>query len=169
MPLWRRGETAERSERELAFAMFQQKASELAKARLVGAAPCSHPDCTSQTAASCAYVDRRAQRCPTAWCLEHQQVVGGEAYCPRHAETLRAVGVDIPVAARPDWDNPAPALVAWMFRDLHDRVVELLDAAADYAAGEHVLVDENARSLRSDTGRRWLQGWKLQDSTACWA
>lgn len=161
MPFWKRDRAVlEASELDLARHAF-------AVAAEAGQQPCSEAGCPREDAVLCSYMDRRGRRCGTAVCPEHGQVVDGQVHCQVHADTVRAVGqVTGDSTLRPDVDNPAPLLVSWVARDLHDRLREMLDASVAPTSTEHVLVDENVSSVRAfDGSRRWEQAWKIVSHT----
>jgi len=93
-------------------------------------------------------------------------MIDGRSHCLLHAGTVRAIGAVGGDAHRPDVDNPAPSLVSWVARDLHDRVRELLDENVHAADSERVLVDEAVSPFRATDGsRRWEQAWKIVHHT----
>ncbi len=149
-----------KSEWELARQSFAAS-SRIARETIAGDSLCSQAGCHRTDAVRCAYVDRREQLCLATACPAHQVVQHGRANSPQHAATLVAVGLDAPLAARPDLDNAAPALVSWMFRDLHDPVTAVMEELARYEEGETITVDALARVSHTEEGRRWSQGWRL--------
>jgi hypothetical protein len=159
MPLWSRSRSA-KSEWSVARESFASR-EPASPAGVTGDRSCSQAECHRTDAVQCAYVDRRMRPCSSAVCPGHQTLQRGNAFCARHAATLAAVGIDAPLEARPDIDNSAPALVSWMFRDLHDPVVAVMEAVVDYAGGEAIAIDDLARLVRTPDGRRWSQGWRL--------
>lgn len=157
MPLWKRARSGS-AELDLARRSFEPKS-------VIGDLQCMSRDCPRLDAALCAYEDRRGTGCETAVCPIHQVMFGDHAYCRPHAATLSAIG-DVPQSARPDVDNLAPALVTWVFRDLHDRMVAMLDPLVNRSRGETLVIDPTARSLRGADGSwRWNQGWRINSPT----
>lgn len=133
---------------------------------VIGDRPCSHPGCANQMGAPCAYEDRRGDLCETAWCPEHQTVIGGKAYCRRHASTVQALGeAQLGSGPVPDIDNRAPSLVNWVTDHLDERVTALLRAHATPGSNEQVTTSAVRLVRPPDGGRRWERGWKLYDHT----
>lgn len=155
MPFWKRC----RSELDLAREAF---AGNRAGEGVTGDLPCTEPGCGREDAVRCVYMDRRGRSCRSAVCPEHQHPVDGEVHCRLHADTVRAVGQLGNEQLRPDVDNPAPLLVSWTARDLHDRLREMLDRSLATDSSERILVDDNVTPIRAvDGSRRWEQAWKI--------
>lgn len=128
---------------------------------VAGTLPCHATGCGRQTGAPCSLVDRRHRRCGTAWCPEHQRLVAGAVYCPRHAGLAARLRLDLPETPRPDADDRAASLCAWMAgrldaavrADLESMVRPGLDTVV--VNGVRPVVDARSRQ------RSWEQGWKL--------
>jgi hypothetical protein len=149
MPFWRRGRPAE-------------ERPEPPSARpIVGTLPCSERGCTNDTGESCGYVDRRARACGTAWCPDHQSVVGGTVYCRRHAGVVGALGGE-QQAAMPDLENRAPSLVNWVARDVEEVIREIV-AGHGAELGTDRLIADPVRLvfLGPERLRVWERSWKL--------
>jgi hypothetical protein len=123
-----------------------------------GDLPCAATGCAEATGVPCAYVDRRARACPTAWCPAHREVAAGRVYCRRHAGVVRALAAG-PGTRLPDLETRAPGLVEWLARDLGDDLGHLLMATG---AGDSV-TSEAAQLV--DAGRAqeqiWERSWRL--------
>jgi hypothetical protein len=129
---------------------------------VVGTLACSAPRCSSTNAVACAYVDRRGRQCRSAVCPQHQHVINGSGYCSIHAETLQAVGEATPTDALPDVGNVTPALVSWIARDLHDRIVAVLFEEFRHDGKGRLVLDGNVRLMkRQDASRFWMQSWRV--------
>ena len=140
----------------------RRNAQEAGSAAAAGHAKCSEPGCSRADAARCSYVDKRARRCPTAWCDAHGQAFRGKPYCRRHASTMIALQSDEDIAGFPDLDNRAPSLVGHLGEDLDASVRELFVRIAP--AGATVVTDP-VRLVLTPGGhtRRWAKTWKLVD------
>ena len=135
---------------------------------LRGHLPCSERGCPNQDAVACAYVDRRGQICPTAWCPNHQVILDGAVVCRRHAR-LSASPTDDEFQTedlRPDVDNRSPSLVDYVANALEPRLVGLLQSLCRPGSNDHV-AEERLRWIRppGGGGRRWERGWKIYDHT----
>jgi hypothetical protein len=142
------------------------QASPLAGAQVVvGALPCSVPDCANQTGEACGYVDRRGRNCPTAWCPDHQNIVGGVVYCRRHAGVVRALP-DAIQAALPDLENRAPSLVNWVARDVEQVIQEIVTGYRARLGTDTLIADPvHLVFLGPERARVWERSWKLVDHT----
>ena len=108
-------------------------------------------------------MDRRGSRCDAAFCREHWSLVGGIAYCRRHAGTVRAFGPDVDPGMLPDLDNRGPSLVNWVATEIDPDVTALLHSVA--RAGELVTSEPTVRVIFGhDRRRRWERSWKVMDS-----
>jgi hypothetical protein len=88
---------------------------------------CDRMGCGRLGAAPCRYVDRRGQRCATAWCASHRLVVGPRAYCLRHGNLMAAIMREALVAAPlPDVDNRAPSLLISTCDHLGAAIIRML-------------------------------------------
>ena len=132
-----------------------------------GRDPCSETACARQDGAPCEYVDRRGKKCPTAWCPEHQYVVGEAFYCRRHAGMMAAL-LTLPEEDRecPDLDNRAPSLLEHVARRLHQAAVQMLQEMGAEYPGSSIVVD----ALHVTKGgpprvRGWEHRWRLLDHT----
>jgi hypothetical protein len=141
----------------------REVAAEAAPALVLGELPCSERGCLATTGIECAYVDRRGQACPTAWCPEHRDDVAGSTYCRRHAGVMRAlVGDD--ALAPPDVGSRAASLAAWVAADLDAGVLELLQGVRGPEEELRITV---ARLIFIDHNRTraWEHAWKLSRHT----
>ncbi len=116
----------------------------------------------------CAYVDRRRRRCPTAWCPDHQVVVGARAYCRRHCRISATSPDDEFQTAQslPDLDNRSPSLADHVGGVLEPRILALLNQLRRPGTGDMVSA-EPVHVIHPTTGgaRRWDRTWKLYDHT----
>jgi len=110
----------------------------------------------------CGYVDKRSRTCTSTWCSAHWTLVVGRPYCRRHASTVQALGGADTIEGRPDLDNRAPSLVAWVSDEVDIAVRAALDRVAVPGA---VLVVDPVRLLRGRgaSERSWHRTWKLVD------
>ena len=132
-----------------------------------GQAQCSEAGCPSQYGAPCEYVDRRQRRCLTAWCPEHQYLVGDAVYCRRHAGVMAAL-VTLPAEERdpPDLDNRAPSLLEFVARRLHSPAVQMLQARGVTYPGSSIMVDAMHMVMAGTPRiRGWEHRWRLLDHT----
>ena len=135
---------------------------------LVGTLACSEQGCARHDAVACGYVDRRRRSCPTAWCLDHQVVVGARAFCRRHSRiSLTGPGDEFQTEqALPDLDNRSPSLADYVGDALEPRIRELLSQLCRPGTGDTVSA-EPVHVIHPTTGgaRRWDRTWKLYDHT----
>jgi hypothetical protein len=142
--------------------LFRRHPPEFAKP--TGTLPCQERGCSSRTAITCAYRDRREQRCTAAFCPEHRSMVGGVVYCRRHASTITALGEGADPHALPELENRGPSLVDWMADAINDSVVAMLESTA--RDSETVKVeDEVTLIFDAQRRRRWERSWKLLENT----
>jgi hypothetical protein len=126
-----------------------------------GSLACSEPDCASQGAVACSYVDRRQRQCTSAWCHQHQQIAFNAIYCRRHAGIIAALGPDHVSVPLPDLENRAPSLANWVGRDLDGPIRDLLER--EYPGTRlHVTAVVSGGSWRD---RVWSRSWKLISDT----
>ena len=93
--------------------------------------------------------------------MHHSRVVGGAQYCLRHAGVMDAI-VDDPLnlMRKPDVDNRAPSLVAWVARDIDPGVREMLVSAC--LPGESVRAERIRPIVAADgIGQAWRRGWRI--------
>jgi hypothetical protein len=131
------------------------------------AQPCSERGCQREHRVLCDYHDRRGNRCPTAWCPAHVVSMGDWRLCRRHARLSRALAPaefrgELPA---PDLDNRSPSLVAYVAEALDPAVRSLLTQVARPARDEVIGVDPLSLVVPRTGTRRWIQAWKLYDST----
>jgi hypothetical protein len=115
----------------------------------------------------CDYRDRRGHPCPTAWCPAHVVVMGPWRLCRRHARIIQALaphGLRSAVPA-PDLSNRSPSLVAFLGEGLDRGVRDLLGEVVRAARGESLGEDALIAVVGRHGSRRWVQGWKVYDST----
>lgn len=161
MPFWKRG--ADRRE-------IEETPAPAAPQVVIGTLPCSERGCTATTGEACAYIDRRSRPCRTAWCPDHQSVVGGSVYCRRHAGVIGALSVAAtdPSTAMtmPDLENRAPSLVNWVSRDVEQTIQETV-SGYKAALRTDQLMSEALRlvHLGPERARVWERAWKLVDHT----
>ena len=155
MPFWRRGGQPDEQAPSQAAPPDQP---------VVGNHPCSERDCRATTGERCAYVDRRGRTCGTAWCPDHQLILGGHVYCRRHAGVMRALaGGD---GSMPDLENRAPSLVNWVSRDLEDVVQEIVKGYRSELGTDRLISDPvHLVHLGPERLRIWERSWKLIDHT----
>jgi len=153
MPFWKRGRDSGEPEAE---APAPQHA---------GTLPCSERDCPNQTGEACAYVDRRQRSCGTAWCPDHQSVVGGAVYCRRHAGVVRALSGQSQ-SVMPDLENRAPSLVNWVGRDVEQVIQDIVTGYRAELGTDHLVADPvHLVFLGPERARVWERSWKLVDHT----
>jgi len=147
---------------------------------LAGNAACSERGCDRTDAAYCGYVDSRGRGCKTAWCSDHQVVLGQTAYCRRHGNTLKAIhgssissadgskrglpGPRIPdywiTGERPDINNRAPSLVEWMRVRLDDGVRNVVARSGQGSVTRKTPV----HLVRQPDGvRAWVSEWWVDE------
>jgi hypothetical protein len=130
---------------------------------VVGALPCSARDCANQTGEACAYIDRRSRTCGTAWCPDHQSVVGGRVYCRRHAGVVGALA-GAEQAIMPDLENRAPSLVNWVGRDVEQVIQEIVSGYRVQLGTDKLVADPvHLVFMGPERARVWERAWKLVD------
>ena len=130
-----------------------------------GTLPCSERDCANHNAEACGYVDRRSRTCGTAWCPDHQSIVGGVVYCRRHAGVVRALSGQSQ-AVMPDLENRAPSLVNWVGRDVEQVIRDLVSGYGDRLHTDRLIADPvHLVYLGPERARVWERSWKLVDHT----
>jgi len=149
MPLWRRGRPA------------SGEPPPSPSRPIVGALPCSERGCEATTGESCGYLDRRSRACGTAWCPDHQSIVGGTVYCRRHAGVVGALGYD-QRSTMPDLDNRAPSLVTWVSRDVEQVIQDIVAGHAAELGSDRPIADPvRLVFLGPERLRVWERAWKL--------
>jgi hypothetical protein len=150
MPFWKRGGTEPDDSREAAPA----------DQPVVGTLPCSERGCTATTGERCGYVDRRGRACGTAWCPDHQSMVGGTVYCRRHAGVVGALSHG--EGSMPDLENRAPSLVNWVSRDLEDVIQEIVNGYRAELGSDRLIADPvRLNFVGPERLRIWERSWKL--------
>lgn len=133
-----------------------------------GRLPCSERGCQRHDAVACAYVDRRRRPCPTAWCPDHQVLVGGRPHCRRHSRVSAAAFPDEFQAgqALPDLENRSPSLADYVGDALEPRILDFLGRLRRPGSYDQVAA-EPVHVIHPTTGgaRRWDRTWKLYDHT----
>ncbi|HEV7678177.1 MAG TPA: hypothetical protein VGQ42_06380 [Candidatus Dormibacteraeota bacterium] len=132
-------------------------------APIVGSLQCSERDCPNHTGEQCHYVDRRGRQCTTAWCPDHQSIVGGAVYCRRHAGVVGALaGAERLVM--PDLENRAPSLVNWVARDVEQVIQDIVTGYRSVLGTDRLVSDPvNLVFLGPERARVWERSWKLVD------
>lgn len=155
MPFWKKGDVVPAS-----------PAAPTPRPVLRGYLPCSERGCPNHDAVACAYVDRRGQVCPTAWCPAHQVVLNGAPFCRRHGRLSSGVDEFQTETLRPDINNRSPSLVDFVADALEPRVVAQLQSLCRPGSNDQV-AEERLRWVRPQGGgaRRWDRGWKVYDHT----
>jgi len=111
--------------------------------------------------AICSYVDRRPRSCAQPACARHSRAAGGAPYCLRHAGVMDAI-LDAPLSlmCKPDLDNRAPSLVAWVARDIDPALREMLMTASN--PGDSVITEVIRPLVAADgVGQAWRRGWRI--------
>ncbi len=119
---------------------------------------CGHP-----ASFACAYVDRTARACRQPCCDEHGRSVAEERLCLRHAGVMDALfGDPMNLLRKPDVDNRAPSLVAWVARTLAAPLEAMLNELAREGEG---VTPEAMRPIIADdgVGQTWRRSWQLTD------
>jgi hypothetical protein len=156
MPLWKR------DARKRGLAEDVPRAEQ----PIVGTLQCSERDCPNLTGEQCAYVDRRGRRCTTAWCPDHQSILGGAVYCRRHAGVVGALAAGAERLVMPDLDNRAPSLVNWVARDVEQVIQEIVTGYRGALGTDRLVSDPvNLVFLGPERARVWERAWKLVDHT----
>ncbi len=131
---------------------------------IVGTEPCSERGCTATTGERCGYVDRRSRACGTAWCPDHQSIVGGTVYCRRHAGVVGALASA--EGTLPDLENRAPSLVNWVSRDLEQVIHDIVNSYRAELGTDRMIADPvHLVFLGPERLRVWERSWKLVDHT----
>jgi hypothetical protein len=133
-----------------------------------GSLACTEVRCGAETGIACGYVDRRSNRCKTAWCPSHRLVIGDDVYCRRHAGIVSALGAadPIPTTSFPDLDNRAPSLVAWVTRAIDGEIWKvLLDELGNESGGQLVADPVTLVFHGVERKRSWERAWKLVTHT----
>lgn len=93
-------------------------------------------------------------------------MVGGLAYCPRHAGIMTALSLSPQKGHLPELDNRAPSLANWVGNDLDGGIRELLKRALISADAETIIVEPVGYvNTVHDHGHRWERAWKLANHT----
>lgn len=151
MPFWKRGEREPEEPADPGRDLQQP---------VVGTLPCSEHDCTATTGESCGYIDRRSRTCGTAWCPDHQSIVGGTVYCRRHAGVVRVLASGETVM--PDLENRAPSLVNWVSRDLDEVIQDIVNSYRAQLGTDRLVADPvHLDFLGPERRRVWERSWKL--------
>lgn len=133
-----------------------------------GSSRCTQHGCDATSGIECSYVDRRSNRCETAWCPEHRLVFGEDVYCRRHAGVVTALfqhDESLPTIF-PDIDNRAPSLVAWVVRGIDADVWRLLlEEVGDEGGGQLIAERVTLVFLGVERRRAWERSWKLVTHT----
>ncbi len=128
-------------------------------AAVQGDQSCDRAGCGGTDAAPCRFVDRRGQACATAWCPEHQVVVHGRAYCPRHGGVVDAVVSGGMVSAPlPDVGNRAPSLACLVSAAVGPAIADVLGSEwpSGFAVGTTaVQLSYVGVERRRVWGRKW--------------
>lgn len=133
--------------------------------RVEGSLPCSERECANHNAEACGYVDRRQRTCGTAWCPDHQSIVGGVVYCRRHAGVIRALSGQSQ-AVMPDLENRAPSLVNWVGRDVEQVIQDIVTGYRAELGTDQLIADPvHLVFLGPERARVWERSWKLVDHT----
>ena len=111
--------------------------------------------------AICSYVDRRPYPCAQPVCARHRRAIGGAPFCLRHAGVMDAIGVDpLSLMRKPNLDNRAPSLVAWVARDIDSVLREMLTTAGN--PGDSVITEVIRPIVAADgVGQAWRRGWRI--------
>jgi len=132
----------------------------------IGDAPCQNGGCPNHTGVVCSYLDRRGRHCTTTWCPDHYRLVGGLAYCPRHAGIMTALSLSPQKGHLPELDNRAPSLANWVGTDLDGGIRDLLRQVIKAADGETIIVEPVGYVYTvHDHTHRWERAWKLANHT----
>ncbi|HXA27331.1 MAG TPA: hypothetical protein VN193_01170 [Candidatus Angelobacter sp.] len=157
MPFWKRDRETVRGSDETR--------PDAAPEPVVGTRPCSERDCPNQTGEPCGYVDRRSRTCGTAWCPDHQSLLGGVVYCRRHAGVVRALQGQSQ-AVMPDLENRAPSLCNWVGRDVEQVIQEIVTGYRSELGTDRLIADPvSLVFLGPERARVWERSWKLVDHT----
>ena len=129
-------------------------------------APCAREECPRETGSPCAYADRRGRTCGQSWCPMHSRLINGRIYCQRHAGVAAALTHVSGEIDRPDLENRAASLCAWMADDL-DGAIRTILVQAQGIHSELTLTTTplNLALIGTPRVRAWMRSWKLVDST----
>jgi len=151
MPFWRRGGDAE-----------PDPPAPQPPQPIAGVLPCSERGCESSLGESCGYVDRRGRACGTAWCPDHQSIVGGVVYCRRHAGVVNTLASAAETTAMPDLENRAPSLATWVSRDVEQVIQGIVTRHSATLGTDRLLSDPvHLAFIGPERLRVWERSWKL--------
>ena len=126
---------------------------------------CVDRGCDRPASFACVYVDRGSRACRQPCCDEHGRSVAAERFCLRHAGVMDALlGDPTNILRKPDVDNRAPSLVAWIARTLATPLEAML---AELARDGEGVIPEPLRPIIADdgVGQTWRRSWQLTDGS----
>lgn len=131
--------------------------------------PCRAAGCEAHTSWQCMYWNETGQRCGTHWCVEHVTVVGGEAYCKRHAGvsvTLNQTeGSIYQVKGHPSLEDRAVSLLELVRQNVDAQVQGMLVEAARGLEGVEISAQKSVQPVQSGSDRTgWQVSWGLFNS-----
>ena len=137
--------------------------------------------CDKRTGYHCMYRDQSGNRCGW-WCEDHSVVLGGRAWCRRHANSMKWIqareGSILEIAAAPAVDDRSPNLVGMLVDELNSDVIGYLKASFGHVRGLQIVTDEGIRTgsvpkgrvevtadgpivLNQGAHKSWARGWAV--------
>ena len=127
------------------------------------------PNCTEGKVWVCNYREKSGRRCETRWCKLHIEVVGGSAYCHRHAAVVRTLsateGSILEVKSQPSLDDRAVPLLNLICEAVDADVTKLLTECAAGRSDIQVSRQKTVQEVWIDQERvAWQVSWGLSTS-----
>ncbi|HYM97620.1 MAG TPA: hypothetical protein VET26_09975 [Candidatus Sulfotelmatobacter sp.] len=137
--------------------------------------------CDNRTGYQCMYRDAAGNHCGW-WCEEHSVVSGDQAWCRRHANSMKWVkareGSILEIAGLPGMNDRSPNLAGMLVDELNDEVVAYLRSTFGRVSGIQIVTDDGIRSGSVPKGRvevtpdgpivlnqgaytSWARGWAV--------
>jgi hypothetical protein len=134
---------------------------------LTGDQNCSEKWCGNTNGAECAYVARSGERCLSAWCPEHREIVEGRVYCRRHAGIVKALLLqNLEIKDGPELENRAASLCEWVANTINDEVSNMLTVVRIKKVDVALTSDDLSVAINGPPIEHiWNRGWKLVDHT----
>ena len=124
------------------------------------------PNCPEDKGWVCSYREKSGRRCETRWCKYHIEVVGGSAYCHRHAAVVKALrateGSILEVKSQPSLDDRAVPLLNLLCEAIDADVTKLLTECAAGRSDIQVSRQKTVQEVWIDQERvAWQVSWGL--------
>ncbi|HEX6488689.1 MAG TPA: protein kinase [Candidatus Dormibacteraeota bacterium] len=142
-----------------------------ADGRKVRIGGCWHTGCAAKEGWACTYVDSMKRQCETWWCKEHVEWVEDRPFCPRHANSVRALAVTAgtirEIKHLPNVDDRALPLAALVAEDVTRDVTEVLRRRHEGRKDVRIAVDPTVRQhFLNRTELAWERSWAALKQTS---